>query len=249
MTDIYEAPDIYDLQYESYRTDVPWYAGLADNEGGPVLELGCGTGRLTEALARAGADVTGLELSGEMLERARRRLGSRAVLVQGDMRQPQDSFLENGSFRLVLAPFNVLMHLYTLDDQDAALAGAYALLEPGGLLALDLDVPDIGPPDDIIQATPEWNHLAGPGGQVFMRQLHDPLKQVITSHYLLDSVTEDGFVKRRELSLRQRYWRHFEVRRALRQAGFRQIRFYGGFDRRRFDEHAEHMVVTCRRPA
>src|SRR5699024_12509514 len=69
----------------------------------------------------------------------------RSVLVQGDMRQPQDSFLENGSFRLVLAPFNVLMHLYTLDDQDAALAGAYALLEPGGLLALDLDVPDIGP--------------------------------------------------------------------------------------------------------
>jgi len=245
--DIYSVPDVYDLQYETYRDDVPFYTGLAMDEGNPVLELGCGTGRLTDALARAGADVTGLELSEDMLAHARTRLEGRATLLHGDMRQPQLSFLQDASFRLVLAPFNVLMHLDTLDDQDAALAGAFSLLEPGGLLALDLYVPDFGP-EDVLQAVPEWNHLAGPGGQVFMRQLHDPLKQVMVSHYLLDSVDSEGFVRRRQVSLRQRYWRHFELRRALRQAGFGQIRFFGGFDRSRFDEKSQYMVVTCRRP-
>lgn len=246
MTDIYDAADIYDLKYETYRDDIPWYLGLAADEGGSVLELGCGTGRLTEALVKAGADVTGIDRSESMLERARERVGSRAVLVNGDMRHLADSFLEEQSFRLVLAPFNVLMHLYTLDDQDAAFAGIHALLEPGGLLALDLYVPDFVP-DDVVQAVPEWNHLAGDRGQVFMRQLHDPLKQLLTSHYVLDATDGDGLVRRRQIRLLQRYWGHFELQRALRQASFRQIRFYGGFDRSRFTEKSGYMVVTCRR--
>lgn len=248
MTDIYDAAAVYDLQYESYRDDVPHYLSLAADEAGPVLELGAGTGRLTEALHRAGQQVTGVELSAAMLERASSRLGSGVTLLHGDIRQLAALGLAAGSFRLVLAPFNVLMHLYTLDDQDSALAGAFAMLEPGGLFALDLYVPRFGP-QDVLRVVPEWSHVAGPGGQVLLRQEHDPLNQVVQSHYHLDSVDSSGLVRRRQLSLSQRYWQRFELERALRTAGFGQIRFFGGFDRRRFTESSGHMVVTCRRPS
>lgn len=248
MSDLYEAADIYDLQYEAYRDDIPFYQQLAADEGGPVLELGSGTGRLTGTLMRAGNDVTGVELSAAMLERARESGVDGARLLQGDMRRLAELDLEPASFRLVLAPFNVLMHLFTLDDQDAALSGAFSLLEPGGLLALDLYVPDFGP-SEVLRAVPEWSHVAGAGGQVLLLQEHDRLNQVITSRYQIDSVTQEGLVRRRLVTLRQRYWLRFEIERALRTAGFSQIRLAGGFDRSRFTEKSAQMVITCRRPA
>ena len=248
MSDLYEAADIYDLQYEAYRDDIPFYLQLAADEGGPVLELGSGTGRLTATLMRAGNDVTGVELSEAMLARARERGVDGARLLQGDMRRLDGLGLEPASFSLVLAPLNVLMHLFTLDDQDATLAGAFSLLEPGGLLALDLYVPDFGP-SEVLRAVPEWSHVAGAGGQVLLLQEHDRLNQVITSRYQIDSVAEGGLVRRRLVTLRQRYWLRFEIERALRAAGFGQIRLAGGFDRSRFSEKSEYMVITCRRPA
>lgn len=247
MSDLYDAADVYDLQYEAYRDDVPFYLQLAADEGGPVLELGSGTGRLTKALARAGNDVTGVELSEAMLARARERSGDGARFLHGDIRRLTSLPLEPESFRLVMAPFNVLMHLFTLDDQDAALAGAFRLLEPGGMLALDLYVPDFGP-SQVLRLVPEWSGVAGEGGQVLLLQEHDRLNQVIISRYQLDSVDAEGLVRRRQVTLRQRYWQRFELERALRTAGFSQIRLSGGFDRSRFSEDSDHMVLTCRRP-
>lgn len=248
MSDLYDAADIYDLQYEAYRDDVPFYLQLAADEGGSVLELGSGTGRLTGTLARAGSDVTGVELSEAMLARARAHESDGARFLQGDIRKLASLSLEPASFRLVLAPFNVLMHLYTLDDQDAALAGAFSMLEPGGLLALDLYVPDFGP-SQVLRVVPEWSHVAGAGGQVLLLQEHDSLNQLIVSRYQLDSVDAEGLVRRRQVTLHQRYWQRFELERAVRSAGFRQLRLFGGFDRSRFSENSQHMVLICRRPA
>lgn len=248
MSDLYSNADVYDLQYEAYRDDVPFYVRLATDEAGPLLELGSGTGRLTEALLAAGQSVTGVELSASMLERAVARVGERATLLSGDIRKLEQTGLEPGSFRLCLAPFNVLMHLYTLADQDACLEGVYRLLEPGGMLALDLYLPRLGQ-SDVLRVVKEWSHVAGDGGQVLLLQEHDPLKQLVSSHYQIDSLTPDGYVRRRTVSLQQRYYQPFELERALRAAGFGQIRFLGGFDRSRLQADSSQMVVTCRRPA
>src|SRR5690554_4147695 len=106
---------LYDLQYAAYRDDVPFYTRLAHDQGGAVLELGAGTGRITEALLDAGHEVVAVDASAAMLERARDRLGPRAglTLMQADMREVR----LGREFDLVMAPFNTLMHAYTLDDQ------------------------------------------------------------------------------------------------------------------------------------
>lgn len=248
MSDLYDNADVYDLQYESYRDDVPYYVRLAGNESGPVLELGSGTGRLTDALANSGLQVTGVEKSSGMLQRARERLHNRARLLEGDIRKLPQTGLEPGSFRVCLAPFNVLMHLYTLRDQDACLQGVFELLEPGGLFALDLYLPRLGQ-SDVLRVVREWSHVAGDGGQVLLLQEHDPLKQLVLSHYQIDSLSPEGYVRRRNVVLQQRYYQPFELERALLAAGFSQIRFEGGFDRSRLQADSAQMVVTCRRPA
>src|SRR5699024_9690389 len=147
---------LYDLQYAAYRDDIPFYTRLAHDQGGTVLELGAGTGRVTEALLAAGHEVVAVDASGAMLKRARSRLGSspQLELVQADMR----TLSLGRRFDLVIAPFNTLMHLNTLDDQDAALTAVGAHLAPGGLFAFDVYRPLLGP-TGVVRREPEWAGL------------------------------------------------------------------------------------------
>jgi len=120
---------------QTSREDVAFYLEEAQAAGGPVLELGCGTGRILAPLARAGVDITGLDSSDGMLARCREAVGDLPVLlVLGDMRDFQ---LER-RFRLITIPFRAFQHLLTVQDQLACLACVRRHLEPGGRLILDL---------------------------------------------------------------------------------------------------------------
>ncbi len=233
---------LYDLQYAAYRDDVPFYTRLAFDQGGAVLELGAGTGRLTEALLTAGHEVVAVDASAAMLERAEARLAGRAgaTLVQGDMRQVR---LQR-RFDLVIAPFNTLMHAYTLDDQDATMATVAAHLAPGGLFAFDVYRPQLGALG-VLRREPEWANLA-PGTDLFLAQDHDAEAQLVTSHYYLDERGADGAVRRTTSTLVQRYYHRFELERMLRAAGLGRLQLYGGFDRRRLEATSPMLVGLAR---
>jgi SAM-dependent methyltransferase len=117
---------------------------VADAGGGPVLELGVGTGRLALPLAERGLDVTGLDDSPEMLDRLRAKPGAdRLVLVEGDMADPSTGTgLADGSFAVVLIGFNTLFCLTTAEAQASCVAGVARLLAPGGHFAVEAFVPD-----------------------------------------------------------------------------------------------------------
>lgn len=233
---------LYDLQYGAYRDDVPFYTRLAFDQGGAVLELGAGTGRLTEALLTAGHEVVAVDASGAMLARAEARLSGQAgaTLVLGDMREVR----LGRRFDLVIAPFNTLMHAYTLDDQDATMATVTAHLAPGGLFAFDLYQPHLGALG-VVRREPEWAGLA-PGTDLFLVQDHDPDGQLVTSHYYLDERGADGAVRRTTATLVQRYYRRFELERMLRAGGLGRVQLYGGFDRRRLEAGSPLLVGLAR---
>lgn len=237
-----DSADIYDLQYEAYRADVPHYVRLADDVGGPILELGAGTGRITEALARAGHYVVGIEPAAAMRERALERFGNatwaeRITLQAGDMRT-----LDLGQqFSLVIAPFNTLMHAYTLEDQDRTLARVLAHLAPGGIFAFDLYRPR-NVQTGVLRAEPEWQDLQ-PGLDVFLVQEHDPMKQLLTSKYIIDQVA-NGTVTRRRTILTQRYYHRFEVERLLRAHGF-SYRLYGSFQKELLTEESHYFIAIA----
>lgn len=245
---IYDDAALYDLQYANYRDDVAFYRGLAMDQGGSVLELGAGTGRLTEALASVGHRVVAVDASSAMLKRAHSRLTGAGLLEngavelhQGDMRNVR----LGRRFELVIAPFNTLMHAYTLEDQDRTLATAAEHLTGDGLFAFDLYLPKLGP-SGVVRREREWAELKR-GADLFLVQYHEPNEQLITSDYFLDERLEGGALRRRTARLVQRYYHRFELERALRAAGLGRVRFFGGFDKRRLDETSALMVGVARR--
>lgn len=121
-----------------------YYTSLALAAEPPVLELGCGTGRVTIAIARAGVEVTGLDLSAPMLTEARRKGNGipRLTWVHADMR----SLALTQRFGLICIPFRSLQHLLTDDDLHAALRRCWEHLRPNGVLAFNLMNPRMGLP-------------------------------------------------------------------------------------------------------
>lgn len=127
------------------RRDVHFWRRLAVRAKGSVLELGCGTGRVTIPVARAGARIVGVDRSAEMLSHARRRstrarLTRRVSWVRGDIRSLP--FRRSTRFNLVMAPYGILQSLVRESDLKATLAAVVRVLATGGIFGIDL-VPDL----------------------------------------------------------------------------------------------------------
>jgi len=140
-----DLPD-YGALYDSVpaygtRGDIAFYTKLAIDSGGPVLEVGCGTGRILLPIARSGVTITGLDGSTEMLERLGKKLEAepvavreRATLHLGDA----SNFDLGTTFPLIIAPFRVVQHLTTPDEQLGFVMSAARHLAPGGQLVFDV---------------------------------------------------------------------------------------------------------------
>ena len=127
------------------RRDVRFWRQMAERANGPVLELGCGTGRVTIPVARTGARIIGIDRSSEMLARAlkrskRSRANTHLSLLRGDIRFLP--FRRSTRFDLVMAPYGILQSLVSDADLRATLASVERVLAPRGIFGIDL-VPDL----------------------------------------------------------------------------------------------------------
>ena len=143
---------LYDPWSVSVVEDVEFYVGEAVRSGGPVLELGVGTGRIAVPVARAGVRVVGVDSSEGMLAVAREQAelaGVELDLRLGDLRDPP----VEEEFALVVIPFRTLLHMKTDDDRRAALAAVRARLPEGGRFVFDVFTPGA---DDIAETHGRW---------------------------------------------------------------------------------------------
>jgi SAM-dependent methyltransferase len=132
---------VYDLEYAAREMDLDFW--VRATRCGPVLELGCGTGRLTTQLARTGHQITGVDSSKPMLERATQRMSGQTnvTLIHADVRALP---CRDGSFGTVLAPFAVFNYLLSLADQLAAATELKRVLRSGGHAIVDLAMLPLG---------------------------------------------------------------------------------------------------------
>jgi SAM-dependent methyltransferase len=199
------------------------------------------------ALAKAGFKLKGLELSSEMLVKAVSKaeaagLSELVSFQQADMR----SFALAERYALILVPFNALMHLYTLKDQDDALSCIYKHLKEEGLLALDLYNPRFENLE-VLTKQAEWDKVGGQHSELFLYQSHDADKQILNSTYYLDTVNQEAYLQRKTATLKQRYYTRFELERALLYAGFKHLRFFGDFDRSPYSIASSHLIVLAKK--
>ena len=243
--------DLYDLTTAPVSAgDVPFYAALAADAGGPVLELGCGTGRVLLACAEAAGEGWGVDASPAMLalaarHAAERGLADRVQLVEGDLR----SVRLGRRFPLVTIPFRTLFHLRSDDDSLAALATVHAHLAEGGRLAADVFVPDpalLAAGERLVFAgelePPDGGRLA-----VWDHWTVDVAAQTMNRGRVTERLDPDGLVLERRHRLLDVFWRWpGEVTRLLEQGGFEIVERLGGFDGTPFGDGAEELVVVAR---
>lgn len=205
----------YDAWCRSVLEDIPFYVDLAVRCGGPVLELGVGSGRVAVPTALAGVTVVGVDTSPAMLELARRRAAPHRVdlkLVEADMR----ALPELGRFALVTIPFRALLHLSSDAERLGVLTAARERLEPRGVLAFDVFHPDA---QDIAETHDRW--LAREPG-IWERARWDAAARELE----LSVRTDESEAAMRLWWLEPAGWR-----RLLGEAGFGHIEAYGWFDR------------------
>lgn len=239
--------------------DTSFYLELARAAPGPALELGCGTGRVVLHLARAGIDVTGLDISQPMLDVAMAarsgqaaEVRQRATFLRGDM----TDFELGREFGLVYIAFRSFMMLTAPEDQRRCLDAARRHLAPGGILAINLFDPlldrlDPGPlpgtwtPMGNFPHPETWNLVRIEVAD----RMNDPLAQVFEETWRFTEVDKRGFVLRQEEEvLRMRWTYRYEMRYLLEIAGFEVVAEYSDFFKAP-PAYGKEQIWVARKPA
>jgi len=227
---------LYDREHDGYHDDIDLLLSLAGTIDGPILEMGCGSGRVLAPLAEAGHQVTGVDTSAAMLEHAVARLGKAGLdgnvtLVTGDMGDA--TTVPGGPFGMVIFSLNALMHLVEPDAQVEALANTAKALAPDGLVVVDLANPT--PPYLAHLASApalEWSATMDDGTTVdkWGWRAIDPVSQVIDTIIWYDEVSTGGSLVRRRTQFGLRYIHANELRLMLRLAGFGTVSIHGNYE-------------------
>jgi SAM-dependent methyltransferase len=243
----------YDLDTAEVVDDLPFWLALARRTGGPVLEIGCGTGRVLIPLAEAGLDVVGVDISPAMLAIARDKVFGAGVAAKVELIQADALRLQLGrTFPCAFIALNSFGHFVEPGEPEIALARLRHHLEPGGMLALDLPNPMPGAFGDTSGVLIHDYTRPGPSSErhtVKLRsQAIDPIEQVIEVSCLYDEVGAAGEVRRTLASFDLRYFYRNELRLLLERAGLVLEATYGSYDLEPLDEASERFIAIARVP-
>ena len=249
------AAPFYDDDYADvwHGEDIEFYCGLATECGGPVLEMGCGTGRVLLPLARAGIGMHGVDCSPVMLARLRTSLSDepkdvqeRVALTCGDIR-----CLDVGArFPLVSAPGHVVQSFLERGDQRAWLRNVRRHLAPDGALCFDAFQPDYRR----IIAPPEWvadvdriDPVSGHRFRRFTRISHEPEFQRfrVEMRWLIED-NHGTEIEESSAVIRQRWFTRGELENLLELEGFRITHYWGSFKRTPFESGSPQQVIRAK---
>ncbi len=250
-----ERPDLYDVQHDDVDEDLTFLATLAEQAHGPILELGCGTGRVLGVLARhqrpgrrqSQPAVWGLDRSAAMLRAAEIRLAGHLAditLVQGDLR----NFDLGMHFALIVCAVNTFMELLTPEDQLACLQQCALHLKPDGLLVLDL----LNPYDALGDAhrgqlIHQFVRRRADGTNVSLTSssLVDATAQHIDTYRQYDEWTIGGPVARSTYAHSVRFTHRYEMEHLLARAGLFLDDTQGDYDGAPWTDESARMIVLA----
>jgi len=241
--------EIYDLQDEGYEDDYPLTLQWAQQLGDPLLDLACGTGRMALRMAKLGYQVTGVDITPEMIERARQKAvqeGLSIEWVNADAR----SFHLGKQFSFIYMLENVFQFFLTREDQEAMLARVREHLRPEGCFLFETRNPN---PRNLLQTRylePQQYTLPD-GGQLVTteEQYYDPMTQI--QHYVrhLTFLHPDGEREERALRVALRYVYPQELEALLHYNGFQVRARYGSWQQEPLSATSPAMIyVVQKRP-
>jgi SAM-dependent methyltransferase len=247
----------YDSAYAAKPdlVDSDFYVDLAKRSGGPVLEIGCGTGRILRRIAAEGIEIHGVDNSPAMLSVLKKHLENdpRSVRDQvkihlGDMR----SFRLNKTFPLVIMPFRPIQHMYTVRDQVDALTTAAAHLQGDGRLAFDVFYPKFellaeGFGKEKLEL--EWT----PGDKskvvrrFFRKDAFDKIHQNFSGVFIVRTFEHDKLVLEEAEPLKMAYYTYPHLQALFLLAGLETVEEYGSFAKAPLDNNSAEMIFVLKK--
>jgi len=246
----------YDFHSLGLEGDVQFYLEEARKVDTPILEIGCGTGRILLPIAQAGSAVVGLDRSPDMLTILRRKLAklapevrARVELVEGDMRD----FSLDRHFSLITIPYRAFLHLLTPKAQRQALECIREHLADDGRLifnifdpSLDMIVSSLGLGGTSLKRDSEFIHPET-GNQVIVwySGQYDPEIQLLNAYFIFEEIDSNGRVLQKTYNpLTLRYVHRYEMRYLLELSGYKVEALYGDFQRGPFRYSGEQIWVV-----
>ena len=249
IADYYDASPMVTQRTE----DVRFYCQAARQFGDPVLELGCGTGRITLAMAEAGYRVVGLDISGKMLARAEEKRAAmrtetreRVHLVQGDM----TNFDLGEKFRSIVIPFRAFQHLLETEEQIRCLQCVKKHLAPGGRLIMDFfqtDAARMHDPSFLNESLLVEYEMSG-GRHVALYERVATYRRAVQQNnveMIFRVKHSNGKEETLVMAWPLRYFFRYEVEHLLARCGFRIEALYGNFDRSPLGGESPEMIFVA----
>ena len=236
----------YDSIYAVIRDpsgDSAFYCSMAEEIGGPLLELGCGTGRVLLESAETGLECVGLDASKEMLDVLREKNPPENVsLVQARI---EDFDLGLGRFRLITAPFRAMQHLLDPQSQLAALGNIRRHLASEGVFVFDVFDPNLAAiaveeEPEVLDATFEYR---GDEMRRYVTVVRDLSTQVMGLTFRFEGKNADLVGSAR---FHMRWYYRYEIEHLLARSGFTDVTFFRDFARTPWRSGSETVVVARR---
>ncbi|MFQ5499054.1 MAG: class I SAM-dependent methyltransferase [Candidatus Zixiibacteriota bacterium] len=250
--------ELYDqVPLHGQRGDTGFYVECAKEFGEPVLELGCGTGRILLEIARAGIDITGLDLSEPMLKVCRKRVGAEPADVQERvtlLEACMTDFDLGRRFKLITVPFRAFQHLVTVDDQLNCLAAVRDHLDDDGRFVVDLFNPSLAVLTDE-KYKQEWGEepdfSLSDGTTVrrrFLTKEVDLHNQIVEAEIIYYKSHPDGHTEKLAHNFPIRYSFRYEMEHLLVRSGLQVEALYAGFQRQPFGSvYPGELIFVARR--
>ena len=234
--------ELYDY-VNTFDDDIPFYNKWAKDANGDVLELCCGTGRITIPLALSGINITGLDISDSMLEKARSKSDEKVLsinFVKGDM----TDFNLNKKYSLIFIPFNSLQNIYKLEDVESIFRNIKRHLSNDGIFILDIFNPDIALMYERTDKTIEQSRFVDKlGREIVIKETikYDAASQVNRVRWIH---VIDGVETIQNLDMRCFYPQEMDA--LLKYNGFKIIHKFGNFDESRFTSLSPKQLFICK---
>ncbi len=235
----------YDLQYGHIDDDVGFYLSHIEKHGGPVLELACGTGRVTIPIARKGVEIVGLDNSGNMLARAREKAVKEKLNIQWVEADCRDFDLGR-KFRAIIFPWNSLAHLLDRESVNACFSRVREHLADDGKFILEI----WNPRPDFLASNPEARRLSteydDPDGRgkvtVTETSAYEAITQIMNIKWFYKVGKEPNEIVEK---MNVRMYFPEELDDILRNNGFEIESKFGNYDESPFTEASPRQLVVC----
>jgi SAM-dependent methyltransferase len=249
MTTPFDRPDLYDAIFDQFQIDIEFWKSAAPP--GPVLDLGCGTGRVTIPLLQMGLEVEGADASEPMLARFREKAAGLGFDVKTYLCE-MHTFRSPRRYATIVCAFNSFAHNFTAEMQIATLRACRKHLAPGGKLVLHMSLP---PPSMWLEAEgpPVLECEVAIRGTGRKLQLWDrrTLNRVEQTQHSVNELrvlgaggeTIESFIGETDV----KWITKPEMELLLRAAGFEKFEILGGFDRRPIARDSDEMLVFAYR--